>query len=80
MKIQIENKRKKRMAEEEYPFEEIEKNNERCLTPEEIEKVDQAFQAFDKDNNGYIDADELKGVLESICHVLYKCSDGTKSN
>ncbi len=53
------------MAEEDYPFEEIEKNNETCLTPEEVEKVDQAFQAFDKDNNGHIDSEELKSVLES---------------
>ena len=52
-------------AEEEFPFEEIEKHNDICLTPEELEKVEQAFQAFDKDNNGYIDAQELRGVLES---------------
>ena len=53
------------MTQEEFPFEEIEQQNTVNLTPEEIEKVDQAFQAFDKDNNGCIDVDELKGVLES---------------
>ena len=36
------------------------------LTKQEREKVQQAFEAFDKDGNGYIDEQELKSVLESI--------------
>ena len=35
------------------------------LTPEESEKLIQAFRAFDRDENGYIDHYELKEVLES---------------
>ncbi len=49
-------------------FEEIEKQGEVSLTPNEIEKVDQVFASFDKDNNGYIDANELKSVLEVLGH------------
>lgn len=48
------------------------------LTPEETEKLAQAFQAFDRDENGYIDQHELKEVLES--KRINKNSDGTKSN
>ena len=40
--------------------------NDDYLTPEESEKLLQAFQAFDRDENGYIDEHELKNVLESI--------------
>ena len=35
------------------------------LTNEEREKCKDAFDAFDKDSNGYIDGNELKTVLES---------------
>ena len=45
------------------------KEDEGKLTPDEVEKVVQAFQAFDKDNNGYIDEYELKCVLESILKI-----------
>ena len=52
--------------------------NDDYLTPEESEKLLQAFQAFDRDENGYIDEHELKNVLESI-FIIY-VSDGTESN
>lgn len=68
------------MSEEDYLFEEIERNNGTCLTPEEIEKVDQAFQAFDKDNNGHIDSDELRSVLESTRQIITPPSDGPESH
>ena len=35
------------------------------LTEEEKEKCKEAFDAFDKDSNGYIDSNELRVVLES---------------
>ena len=51
---------------EEYPFEEIEKQAEISLTPNEIEDVDQIFMKFDVDNNGYLDTLELRSVLEAL--------------
>ena len=36
------------------------------LTAEEERKCDEAFSAFDKDNSGYIDAQELRIVLEMM--------------
>ena len=48
-----------------YSLEDITKPNENSLTPEELEKVVQAFQAFDKNGDDYIDEQELKNVLES---------------
>lgn len=54
--------------EEEYEFEEIEKQAEVSLSPNEIESVDHLFTAFDKDNNGYIDTNEIKSFLETLGH------------
>ena len=40
---------------------------EECgLTREEDAKCQEAFNAFDKDNSGYIDANELRIVLEMM--------------
>ena len=36
------------------------------LTREEDAKCQEAFNAFDKDNSGYIDANELRIVLEMM--------------
>ena len=36
------------------------------LTAEEERKCDEAFSAFDKDNSGFIDAQELRIVLEMM--------------
>mmetsp|Transcript_11142 Transcript_11142/g.15001 ORF Transcript_11142/g.15001 Transcript_11142/m.15001 type:complete len:87 (-) Transcript_11142:515-775(-) len=36
------------------------------LSEEEEKKCDEAFSAFDKDNSGYIDAQELRIVLEMM--------------
>ena len=36
------------------------------LSKTEIEKSNEAFVAFDKDGNGYIDRNELKAVLEEM--------------
>ena len=36
------------------------------LTADEEKKCDQAFSAFDKDNSGNIDAQELRIVLEMM--------------
>ena len=36
------------------------------LTPEEERKCEEAFTAFDKDNSGNIDANELRIVLEMM--------------
>ena len=36
------------------------------LTQDEERKCDEAFSAFDKDNSGYIDATELRIVLEMM--------------
>ena len=36
------------------------------LTQEEERKCDEAFSAFDKDNSGFIDAQELRIVLEMM--------------
>ena len=36
------------------------------LTVEEEKKCDEAFAAFDKDNSGFIDAQELRIVLEMM--------------
>jgi len=35
------------------------------LTADEEEKITEIFKLFDKDNNGYIDEEELSNVLES---------------
>ncbi len=66
------------MAEEDMEFDDIAKTNQNELTPEEIEKVEQAFHAFDKDGNGYIDSQELKSVLESS-RSDRASSDGAKT-
>jgi len=39
---------------------------EHGLTIEEDNKCNKAFEAFDKDNSGYIDAGELRVVLEMM--------------
>ena len=36
------------------------------LTPEEDNKCNKAFEAFDKDGSGFIDANELRVVLEMM--------------
>ena len=36
------------------------------LSPEEDLKCNKAFEAFDKDGSGYIDANELRVVLEMM--------------
>ena len=36
------------------------------LTQDEERKCDEAFSAFDKDNSGFIDAQELRIVLEMM--------------
>ena len=36
------------------------------LTPEECQRCDDAFKAFDKDGSGFIDAQELRIVLEMM--------------
>ena len=36
------------------------------LTQEEDNKCNKAFEAFDKDGSGYIDANELRVVLEMM--------------
>ena len=36
------------------------------LSPEEDLKCNKAFEAFDKDGSGYIDATELRVVLEMM--------------
>ena len=42
-------------------------NEENCgLTKEEEAKCFEAFSAFDKDSSGYIDANELRIVLEMM--------------
>lgn len=41
-------------------------DNENGLTQEEQDKCMEAFSAFDKDGSGYIDANELKIVLEMM--------------
>ena len=40
------------------------------LTPEEVEKCKEAFDAFDKDSSGGIDQEELKTVL--MCKIFSK--------
>ncbi len=40
--------------------------NEEGLTQEEAAKCWEAFSAFDKDSSGYIDANELRIVLEMM--------------
>ncbi len=43
-----------------------EPNSERSqLTAFEEEKITETFKLFDKDNNGYIDEEELSNILES---------------
>ena len=44
----------------------VEEVDEYALTPEEERKCDMAFSAFDKDNSGQIDANELHIVLEMM--------------
>ena len=39
-------------------------NNEQGLSKEEEDKCWEAFSAFDKEQNGYINSNELKHVLE----------------
>ena len=39
---------------------------EHGLTPEEDLKCNKAFEAFDKDGSGFIDANELRVVLEMM--------------
>lgn len=39
---------------------------EHGLSPEEDLKCNKAFEAFDKDGSGYIDANELRVVLEMM--------------
>ena len=41
-------------------------DNELGLNKEEESKCQEAFSAFDKDNSGFIDAAELKIVLEMM--------------
>jgi Ca2+-binding EF-hand superfamily protein len=43
-----------------------ENQDEGTLTKEEEEKCWEAFSAFDKDSSGYIDANELRIVLEMM--------------
>ena len=43
-----------------------EPDNEEGLTKEEEQKCWEAFSAFDKDSSGYIDANELRIVLEMM--------------
>ena len=46
-----------------------EQKEEKCeLTPLEEEKITETFKLFDKDNNGFIDEEELSNVLESNQH------------
>ena len=45
---------------------EREDQGDKILTTEEEQKCDEAFSAFDKDNSGYIDAQELHIVLEMM--------------
>ena len=43
-----------------------EENEQEGLTKEEEAKCFEAFSAFDKDNSGFIDAAELRIVLEMM--------------
>jgi len=36
------------------------------LTPDQIEEIREAFDMFDTDNSGTIDADELKSALRAL--------------
>ena len=54
------------MADEQQINDNEEEENQEGLTKEEEAKCWEAFSAFDKDSSGYIDANELRIVLEMM--------------
>ena len=54
------------MSDDEHKDNDNDLENEEGLTKEEEAKCWEAFSAFDKDSSGYIDANELRIVLEMM--------------